>query len=263
MVARARELTRTAVRLTARNVTAAAAGKTALVVAPHPDDETLGCGATILRKTAAGTQVTLLMVTDGRNSHRGAAMLPEELAVLRRRELGEAARRLGVAPTAVRWAGLVDGRVVMQEDRLVEVIAEMIAEFRPAEVYATCAAEPHPDHAAVGRAARRAVRQVGRVDLLEYPVWLWGAWPLRRPDRLGSALTAAGLVLRRGAVSVGTGTYREAKLRALQAYDSQLRRPAGVPDGEPWQTLPDAVLAAAADEVEVFFRVPEGAGVRS
>jgi len=49
----------------ARDDTATSAARSALVLAPHPDDETLGCGATILRKRAAGTPVHVLIVTDG------------------------------------------------------------------------------------------------------------------------------------------------------------------------------------------------------
>lgn len=256
VLAGVRRLTRSATRLSARDVTAAAARRSALVIAPHPDDETLGCGATIMHKVAAGTPVTLLIVTDGSNSHRSAFLPPSELAELRRAEMAEAARRLGVPPGQVRWAGLVDGTVSTHEDRLVEIIAEALAALRPQEVYATCADEPHPDHAAVGRAARRAVRAAGGVALLEYPVWLWGSWPVHRGNRLGSVVRATGMVARRGAVAVRTAPHAGAKRHALEAHASQLARPAGVPPSEPWPGLPATVLAAAEDDVELFFPTP-------
>lgn len=255
-----RRLTRRATRLSARDVTVTTAARSALVVAPHPDDETLGCGAAILHKAAAGSPVTVLVVTDGSGSHRSAHLPPARLVALRRAEMGEAARRLGLSPERdVRWAGLVDGTVSDHEDRLVEVIASLVARLRPDEVYTTCADEPHPDHAAVGRATRRAVRASGgATQLLEYPVWLWGAWPLHRHDRLGSVADAVGRVVRRRAVAVRTGTHREAKWHALQAHGSQLHRPATVPTTEEWATLPAPVLAAAADDVELFFPVSPG-----
>lgn len=253
VLAGVRRLTRSATRLSARDVTATTAGRSALVVAPHPDDETLGCGATIMHKVAGGARVAILVATDGSGSHRSAHLPPAELARLRREEMAEAARRLGVPADLVRWAGLVDGTVGEHEDRLTDVLAATLAELRPQEVYATCADEPHPDHASVGRAARRAVRAAGGVALFEYPVWLWGSWPVYRGNRLGSMARATGIVARRRAVSVRTAPYAAAKRHALEAHASQLRRPAAVPSTEEWPRLPEPVLAAAADTVELFF----------
>jgi len=44
-------------------------GCTATVFSPHPDDETLGCGGTIIKKKRAGAEVKIFYMTDGRKSH--------------------------------------------------------------------------------------------------------------------------------------------------------------------------------------------------
>jgi LmbE family N-acetylglucosaminyl deacetylase len=165
--------------------------------------------------------------------------------------MAEAGRRLGMRPDAVRWAGFVDGTLTSHEDELVALIEKLIGELAPEEVYTTCAAEPHPDHAALGRAARRAAGSSTR--LLEYPVWLWGSWPLRRGDRVSSTVDAARRILTRSAVCVKADPYREGKLHALQAHASQLSRPDSVPADRPWPALPPPLLAAAADRAELFF----------
>jgi LmbE family N-acetylglucosaminyl deacetylase len=253
-----RSLARAAMRTSARDETATTAGRSALVLAPHPDDETLGCGATIMRKLASGTPVTVVVLTDGQHSH--PSMAPDALAALRHQEMAEAANRLGLAAESVRWGGFVDGQLTAHEDDLVALIDKLIGELSPDEIYTTCAAEPHPDHAALGRAARRAVatgsaKRAGAsaVRLLEYPVWLWGSWPLRRGDRLSSTVDAAGRILTRGATRVRAEQYGAGKLHALQAHASQLRRPAGVPDDQPWPALPPSLLSAASDMAEIFF----------
>jgi LmbE family N-acetylglucosaminyl deacetylase len=244
-----RQTVRSALRTVARDETSTTATRSALVLAPHPDDETLGCGATILRKVAAGTPVHVLVVTDGRHSHRSASLPPLELAELRRKEMAQAAERLGLAGTALSWAGFEDGTVAEHEAELAALVGRLVAEYRFDEVFATCADEPHPDHAAVGRAARRGA---GSARVLEYPVWLWGSWPLRRGDRLGSTLSAAGMVLGRRAVRVSTEGHLTGKLHALDAHASQLRRPPMVPEEDEWAGLPAGVLQAAAEEFELF-----------
>lgn len=247
-----RRLYRAGMRRTARDLTARAAGRSAVVLAPHPDDETLGCGATILRKVAAGTQVTVVVITDGRHSHRSPHLSADELATLRRGEMDEAARRLGLTPAAVRWAGFIDGTLKDHEDEVYGSVAAILEELAPDEVYATSAQEPHPDHAAVGRAARRAVAARPKTQLLEYPVWLWGTWPLRRGERLGSTVDATGMLLGRRMAKVRAGEHLTGKMHALRAHASQLRRPEGVPLEEEWAVLPPAVIDAAGAPAELF-----------
>ncbi|MFC8682194.1 PIG-L deacetylase family protein [Microbacterium ureisolvens] len=242
----------------ARDVTDAAARRSAVILAPHPDDETLGCGATIIRKVRAGSAVTVVMVTDGRHSHRSSAIGPAELAALRRGELVEAVARLGLPAEAVRWVDIEDGAVAASEDRLTEVIGDLLRTLRPDELYATTAEDPHPDHAAVGRAARRAAAATTGVALLEYPIWLWGIWPLRPGRRWRSLVEAIGRVTTNRAVSVRCAEFADQKMHALQAHASQLRRPSEIPPGEDWHVLPPTVLAAAADAQEVFFPAEGG-----
>jgi len=256
VVGRARRILRWLTVRGARDATAFTAGRSALIVAPHPDDETLGCGALILRKRHNGTTVTLAVVTDGRHSHRSDSFSPGELAQLRRQELREAASRLALPEDSVRWLGIEDGTVAENEDSLVGQLVALLTELCPDELYATCADEPHPDHASVGRAARRAAHEVAGVTLLEYPIWLWNTWPLRKGDRIASTLAALTRMIPGGCWKVGTGRYVDKKLFALQAHGSQVRRPSTVPPTMEWGVLPEPMLAAASGPFELFFRTP-------
>ncbi len=176
---------------------------------------------------------------------------------VQRAEVVEAARRLGLDPADIRWIGLAAGTVGAHEDQVCGVISELLTELRPDETYVTCADDPLPDHAATGRAAYRAVATTGGANqLLEYPVWLWTAWPMRRGAVLGSTGSALRRLVRRGAVAVTSGEQLTPKWHALQAYVQQLHRPRGLPVDEPWPgALPVPVLAAAADRAEIFFPV--------
>src|ERR1700722_2577564 len=72
--------------LLARDATSLAAAGPFLVIAPHPDDESLGCGSFIARARRLGQRVRIIVVTDGRGAVVASQMTPDDLAVLRRNE---------------------------------------------------------------------------------------------------------------------------------------------------------------------------------
>jgi LmbE family N-acetylglucosaminyl deacetylase len=249
------------VRRAARDETSLVTRRSALILAPHPDDETVGCGASILRKLAADTAVTVVVVTDGRHSHPNPYIGPDEMRELRAAELAEATSRLRLPMGSVRQLGYADRSITAHEDTLVDVIGDLIAELRPEEIYVTGAFEPHADHAALGRAARRAVARSAVAFgaetpvLYEYPIWLWFSLPSFAPwrSRLATMKRAADvLLLRRRPVKVDSTGYVDTKMHALAAYASQLGRPAAVPESHPWVPLPPSLLAFASDSVELF-----------
>ena len=173
-------------RARAEDVTDASVRRRCLVSAPHPDDEVLGCGATIARKRAAGTEVRVLFATDGRHG-RVDGLTPEALARVREAEARDAAKRLGVAPDALIFLGWEDGTLASREEELRLRLAVEIARFNPDEVYAPCRFDAHPDHEALGRAAAAAAHSRA-TPLLEYPVWFWTTPWWKRYARGGFAV---------------------------------------------------------------------------
>ncbi len=69
--------------------------------------------------------------------------------------------------------GLPDGQLADHEDRLAELLVEILEGAAPGTwCAATWRGDGHPDHEAVGRAAAEACAHTG-VALVEYPVWMW------------------------------------------------------------------------------------------
>lgn len=124
-----------------------------LVIAPHPDDETIGCGGTIARLAAAGAVVDVVVCTDG-DATIGAATSRAETARRRRAETVEACMLLGACPP--RFLGLPDGDLPAHVDELAAALDEAIEATRPQAVLAPWALERHPDHRAVITALARA-----------------------------------------------------------------------------------------------------------
>jgi len=193
---------------TATDVTDAAARRSCVVVAPHPDDETLGVGATIMRKIDAGTPVHLVVATDGSKAPPGD---PAEVTALRSAELRAACKVLGLSEGDVTMLGFVDAELVGHEDALAEAIAEVLALQQPAEVLVTGEDDPHEDHALVATATRRALAGTG-IRMLTYPIWQFD-----RPARLVRHLRPSARP-----ELVRTDDYRERKHEAIAAYPSQM-----------------------------------------
>lgn len=133
-----------------------------LVVAPHPDDETIGCGGAIARHVDRGDVVTVLFATSGEAT---TGRTPPGGARAAREAEGRAAcAALGTGPPVC--ARLPDGRLGQHVDDLAARIADAGAGC--AAVYAPSLLDPHRDH----RAANAALAAAGLpADVYGYEVW--------------------------------------------------------------------------------------------
>lgn len=143
-----------------------------VVVAPHPDDETLGLGAMAAMVRARGIEVTVLELSNGGAAYPELSRLERVwLERDRRAEVLRATARLGVAEPL--WLNLPDGDLAAHHDAMVEAIGDVLS-GRPAGAWcaATWRGDGHPDHEAAGRAAAEAAAR-SSARLLEFPVWTW------------------------------------------------------------------------------------------
>lgn len=129
-----------------------------LVVAPHPDDEIIGCGGAIALHGRRGDAVHVALVTRGEGGGDGAERLSETRA-------GAAA--LGVA--SVTCLESRDGAVAGDE-ALPGRLGELLARLDPRVVYAPSPFEMHPDHVATLHAVAGALGVRHDVALLLYEV---------------------------------------------------------------------------------------------
>lgn len=119
-----------------------------LLLAAHPDDESLGAGGVLALHARAGGRAAVAFATDG---EAGGAPRGPALAARRRFEARAACRRLGVD---CEFWGLADGGL-SRETRLAAFVAEAVGRRRPVLLLRPAVDDPHPDHRALGRAAAR------------------------------------------------------------------------------------------------------------
>ena len=200
-----------------------------VVLAPHPDDETLGAGGLIARLRRLDVPVMVVALTDGEGAYEDA----EGLAEVRVQEQTRALARLGVTEDRICRLRLPDRRLTDNEDRIVELLLGLVGPTT--HLVAPWTKDFHPDHEAAGRAAARIAEQKG-LPLTSYLFWTW---------HRGSPETLNGVSM--VSLQLGKGE-RETKLRALAEHASQLRHP----DGQP--ILSDELLAPARRSFEVYIR---------
>lgn len=186
-----------------------------LVITPHADDETLGCGGTIARCVAEGAEVGVLLISTDTVEHYGREQTQVEAAT-REREFNAAMDILGVQHTDVLFP---ESEVHMRLDMLArrDLVSALERQsplsfdrFRPDLVFFP-APSYNQDHAAVHEAVLTACRPhlpadkpFARVVLsYEQPQLAWSTSPFR-PD-----------------IHIDISDYLDLKLRAYECYSSQ------------------------------------------
>lgn len=188
-----------------------------LLVAAHPDDETLGFGATAVALAARGVTVQVVCATDGEAAYPDEPGVRAHMALRRRHELVAATDRLGL-PDPI-FLGIPDGDVTAHEDRLCDEVATLLAVSPPGTwCAATWRGDGHPDHEATGRAAAAAVGDGPRM-LVEYPIWMWH-WAVPDDQAVPWERALRSPLSDRDAVT---------KSAALQCFSSQLSHDDGPP----------------------------------
>jgi LmbE family N-acetylglucosaminyl deacetylase len=201
-----------------------------LIVAPHPDDETLGAGGLIAYLRSSGVEVLIAAVTDGENAYEDSHGLGE----VRAREQTAALAHLGVQEKDILRFRLCDSDVSSQEEALAALLAPLIT--RSAHVIAPWRHDFHPDHEACGRVAEKLTQEY-KVELTSYFFWTW---------HRGSTQLLSGLPLIRFRLAE---QLLDLKRRALACHHSQLYREHGDP------ILSERLLAPARRSFETFLTV--------
>ncbi|MCE2578260.1 PIG-L family deacetylase [Komagataeibacter sp. FNDCR1] len=217
---------------------------TALILAPHADDESLGCGGLIAACCAAGRPPLVVILSDGVGSHPHSPSWPApRLRAQRQHEALRAVSCLGLAAERLLFLDLPDTAVPHAGpvfERSVRQLAHLCSDHGCGIVLAPWRGDPHCDHEAAWKMAVALQARCG-VGLLAYPVWGWllaaeaeveHEWPV------GMRLDIA--------------PYHRAKARAVSMHESQYGNL--ITDDPTGFSLPVALLAALVTDFEVFIR---------
>lgn len=176
-----------------------------VVLAAHPDDETLGAGGTLARAAREGLRVTVVCVTDGAASHPMSEVAPRRAAELRR-----ALQSLGLARPPM-FLDYPDGAVRENRAAIARRLGSLLADTSANTlVLSPWTGDGHRDHRVLGEIAVEASLTAG-TTLWQYPIWMWHWGAPDHPDVPWNRFAALPLA----------GGDRRAALAASAAYESQ------------------------------------------
>ncbi len=170
-----------------------------LVLVPHADDESLGCGGTIALHRRQGDRVKLVVVTDGAAGDPQGLYAGQDYVGLRREEARRAAAILGI--DEILFWDYPDGKLCEALD-LAQRLKRLFDLDRPDIVYRPSTLEIHPDHWALGVAVESAL-QPYRPAVFDF---CYEIWATVQPSHV-----------------IDITSVWEAKRKAVEQYESQLR----------------------------------------
>ena len=208
-----------------------------VIIAPHPDDEVIGCAGLIQALVERGTPPHVIILTGGEGSHRGCCDTSAEEIVAARHQLTlKSAATLGIPESHIHCLSYPDGGVTLEHPET-ERLQTLLSELVPQSVFVPHRGEGWSDHLQAAEVTKHLM--AGKdAAIYEYCVWMWyyNVWHLDRKHAH---------VLRISRVQ------HQRKLRAMEQYVTPQ-----APCGKPWSgVLPKPFLKAAEWNKELFFLV--------
>ena len=239
-----------------------------VIIAPHPDDEVIGCGGLIQALVEQGTPPHVIILTGGEGSHRGCCDITAEDLIAGRHGLTlKAAETMGLPVANIHCLHYPDGGVALEHPET-ERLAALLKELKPDAVFVPHHGEGLNDHLKAAEIVKaligtlnenentkhytlnskqkqrdlskqeRSASLNSKPEIYEYCVWMWyyNVWDFRMKDAFLLRLT---------------GKQHQLKQKAIEQYVIPL-----APCGKPWSgVLPKPFLKATKWNKELYFKM--------
>ena len=206
------------------------------IIAPHPDDEVIGCGGLIQALVERGTPPHVIILTGGEGSHRGCCDTTETDIIDARHQLTmKAAATLKLPESHIHCLHYPDGGVDSKHPETAE-LSSLLLQLSPKALFVPHSGEGWSDHTKVAGIVKELTKLL-TVDIYEYCVWMWyyNVWNL---DYKNARI-----------LKMSTAQHKR-KLQAIEQYVTPL-----APCGKPWSgVLPKPFLKAARWNKELYFK---------
>ena len=208
-----------------------------VIIAPHPDDEVIGCAGLIQALVERGIPPHAIILTGGEGSHRDCCNTTEADIIDARHQLTmKASATLELPESHIHHLKYPDGGIDFAHSET-ENLKALLVQLSPKALFLPHWGEGWSDHISVQEIVKELMK-CHVVNIYEYCVWMWyyNVWNL---DYKNARILKM------------TPTQHKRKLKAIEQYVTPL-----APCGRPWSgVLPKTFLKAARWKKELYFRV--------
>lgn len=209
-----------------------------LIIAPHPDDEVIGCAGLIQRSLNKGNDVYVIILTGGEASHNGCCGITSQELITARRGLAiNINRKLGIPTKNLFFLDYPDGKISYNHQET-DKLSRLIKNIHPHAIFIPHKGEGWNDHIQAGNIIRRITTEMTDIRLYEYCVWFWyyNTWKIDWKNAQLLNMT------------------KEEHLKKKEAIDKYIYPKA--PCGKPWSgTLPKIFIHANRWNKELYFKI--------
>ncbi len=232
--------------------------KDAVIIAPHPDDESLGCGGLILRKLSRGAKISVIYLTDGSSSHSGYSSR-HTLTLIRKQEAINACGILGIIKENIYFLDFPDGLLEKYKSEAREKLSVLLEKLNPPQIFIPSSREFPPDHYISAGITIEARTKAGlQTDVYEYFIWRYYAYPyvplLNRSKRQMKLILENSLKSLFGIKDIPyinrktvLTDYSGIKRKALEMHETQMKKPDSADSYNTLETVADGAF------LECFF----------
>ena len=209
-----------------------------LIVAPHPDDEIIGCSGLMQSLLKTGKEVFVVILTGGEGSHCGCCSISTSDLIKARRELAvKANMQVGISKDNLYFLHYQDGNI-HYEYQDTEKLASLIKKVRPDSIFVPHRGEGWNDHLQARNIIQKLIENNSDIRLYEYCVWFWyyNTWSIDWKNAFILSMTTVEHTLKN------------------QVIDTYILPKA--PCGKPWSgVLPKIFIKAVRWNKELYFRI--------
>lgn len=206
-----------------------------LILAPHPDDEVLGCAGLIQYLNRTGKEVYVAILTNGENSLQNGKK--DEIVQARKTSTLKASEILNLKN--IYWCNMEDGNIGGSKH---ELLLDFVNELKPDLIFVPHYLEGWKDHEATEKIGSDLMSMMPYLICYHYCVWFWFSMPYAKFTKVH---------WKNAKILTMSDKEHQNKLKAINVYVEEKS-----PEGEPYSGyLPDEFLYANRWRKELFFEV--------